>query len=168
MGGCTCAAKISKQQYLWAWCQSVLPNDAPRNLGSEVAFGAKFQIPVAREGGKCRPLDHTRQIPFVHSARSIIGNNSYIYSSILVICGTFKCILRWCLFDDCPCALAEIVLFFRAIVSPVFFHMVSAGAYCHKIHNIHTCAGEQGWRIGESTRLPPMWLGIDSRPRRNM
>ena len=74
-----------------------------------------------RERKKCRPLDHTRQIPFVHSARSLIGSNSYIYSSILVICGTFKCILRWCLFDDCPCALAEIVLFFRAIVSPVFF-----------------------------------------------
>ena len=28
--------------------------------------------------------------------------------------------------------------------------------------------GEQGWRSGESTRLPPMLLGIDSRTRRNM
>ena len=31
-----------------------------------------------------------------------------------------------------------------------------------------TILGEQGWRGGESTRLPPMWLGIDSRTRRNM
>ena len=28
--------------------------------------------------------------------------------------------------------------------------------------------GEQGWRSGESTRLPPMWLGFDSRTRRHM
>ena len=28
--------------------------------------------------------------------------------------------------------------------------------------------GEQGWRSGESTRLPPMWPGFDSRSRRLM
>ena len=28
--------------------------------------------------------------------------------------------------------------------------------------------GEQGWRSGESTRLPPMWPGFHSRTRRNM
>ena len=27
---------------------------------------------------------------------------------------------------------------------------------------------EQGWRSGESTRLPPMWPGFDSRSRRHM
>ena len=27
---------------------------------------------------------------------------------------------------------------------------------------------EQGWRSGESTRLPPMWPGFDSRTRRHM
>ena len=32
--------------------QSVVPNDAPRDFGPEVAFGAKFQIPVARQGGR--------------------------------------------------------------------------------------------------------------------
>ena len=26
----------------------------------------------------------------------------------------------------------------------------------------------QGWRSGESTRLPPMWLGFDSQTRRHM
>ena len=28
-------------------------------------------------------------------------------------------------------------------------------------------SGEQGWRIGESTRLPPMWPGFKSRRRRH-
>ena len=28
--------------------------------------------------------------------------------------------------------------------------------------------GEQGWCSGESARLPPMWPGFDSRPRRHM
>ena len=28
--------------------------------------------------------------------------------------------------------------------------------------------GEQGWHSGESTRLPPMWPGFDSRTRRHM
>ena len=28
--------------------------------------------------------------------------------------------------------------------------------------------GEQGWRSGESTHLPPMWPGFDSRTRRHM
>ena len=27
---------------------------------------------------------------------------------------------------------------------------------------------DQGWRSGERTRLPPMWLGFDSRTRRYM
>ena len=27
---------------------------------------------------------------------------------------------------------------------------------------------EQGWRSGESTRLPPMWRGFDSQTRRHM
>ena len=52
LGRCACAHKILKQQYLWTWCQSVVPNDAPRDFGPEVAFGAKFQIPVARQGGR--------------------------------------------------------------------------------------------------------------------
>ena len=45
--------KIGKwAQYLWTWRQSFVPNDAPRDFGSEVAFGAKFQIPVVRQGGR--------------------------------------------------------------------------------------------------------------------
>ena len=30
----------------------VEPIDAPRDFGPEVAFGAKFQVPVARQGGR--------------------------------------------------------------------------------------------------------------------
>ena len=34
------------------------------------------------------------------------------------------------------------------------------------MHNVNI--GEQGWRSGESTRLPPMWPGFDSRTHRHM
>ena len=32
---------------------------------------------------------------------------------------------------------------------------------------LHFC-GEQGWRSGENTRLPPMWPGFESWRRRHM
>ena len=41
-----------REQYLWTWRQSVVPNDAPRDFGPEVAFGTKVQMPVARQGGR--------------------------------------------------------------------------------------------------------------------
>ena len=31
-------------------------------------------------------------------------------------------------------------LWFIAVISLVFFHIVRAGAYWHKIHDVHTCA----------------------------
>ena len=34
--------------------------------------------------------------------------------------------------------------------------------------NLCTFLGEQGWRSGESTRLPPMWPGFNSRTLRHM
>ena len=34
--------------------------------------------------------------------------------------------------------------------------------------SLSLCFGEQGWRSGESTRLPPMWPGFKSRRRRHM
>ena len=46
------SSRIWRQLNLWTWCQSVVPNDAPRDFGPEVAFGVKFQIPVARQGGR--------------------------------------------------------------------------------------------------------------------
>ena len=36
------------------------------------------------------------------------------------------------------------------------------------IYHLHVSSGVQGWRSGESTRLPPMWPGFDSRTRRHM
>ena len=42
----------TKYQSNSTWCQSVVPKDAPRDFDPEVAFGAKFQIPVARQGGR--------------------------------------------------------------------------------------------------------------------
>ena len=34
--------------------------------------------------------------------------------------------------------------------------------------NIRDLSGEQGWRSGESTHLPPLWPGFYSRTRRHM
>ena len=51
-GSCAYANRIPKQQYLWTWCQSVVTNNGPRDFGPEVAFGANFQTPVARKGGR--------------------------------------------------------------------------------------------------------------------
>ena len=39
--------------------------------------------PTGREGEISRPLDHMRQIPFIHSARLIDGTNFYIYRTVL-------------------------------------------------------------------------------------
>ena len=47
-----CIRSRKWEQYLWTWRQSVVPNDAPRDFGPEVAFGTKVQIPVARQWGR--------------------------------------------------------------------------------------------------------------------
>ena len=36
------------------------------------------------------------------------------------------------------------------------------------LHFSEKYMGEQGWRSGESARLPPLWPGFDSRTRRHM
>ena len=38
--------------------------------------------PTGREGEISRPLDHMRQIPFIHSARLIDSTNFYIYRTV--------------------------------------------------------------------------------------
>ena len=52
--------------------------------------------PTGREGEISRPLDHMRQIPFIHSARVIDTTNFFIYRTVFEIfspCGTLRCIL---------------------------------------------------------------------------
>ena len=46
----------------------------------------------------------------------------------------------------------------------------STGRKCSLVERLlkTTVAGVQGWRSGESTRLPPMWPGFDSQIRRHM
>ena len=46
----------------------------------------------------------------------------------------------------------------------IFFHVVTGRTES----STNRLIGEQGWRSGESTRLPPMWPGFDSRTRRYM
>ena len=52
--------------------------------------------PTGREGEISRPLDHMRQIPFIHLAQPLVSNNYYIYRTVLEIfspCGTLRCVL---------------------------------------------------------------------------
>ena len=71
-------------QYLWTLCQSVVPNDVPRDFGPVIAFGAKVQIPVARQGG--REMSAPR--PFVtdpfHPLGSIHNNRPFLYICLSV------------------------------------------------------------------------------------
>ena len=47
-----------------------------------------------------------------------------------------------------------------------FLLLIFSQRYRHDLCTIDS--GEQGWRSGESARLPPMWPGFDSRTRRHM
>ena len=60
---CACASKIPRQQYLWTRCQSVVPNDFPRDFCPWVAFVSYGSDTYRhRQAGRDReisqPLDH--------------------------------------------------------------------------------------------------------------
>ena len=106
-----CIKSRKWEQYLWTWRQSVVSNDAPRDFGPEVAFGTKFQIPVASsEGEKCRPLDHMWQIPFIHSVQFVIASNFQIYIKVcrfFLPSGTDTYVLVWWVINNCACAFPK-------------------------------------------------------------
>ena len=94
-------------QYLWTWRQSVVPNDAPRDFGPEVAFGAKFQISVARQWGREMSAPRPYETDPFHSLGSVFHMKQYIYNisiylrlyEFLLPCGTHKWVymtLRMC------------------------------------------------------------------------
>ena len=100
------------KQYLWTWRQSVVPNDAPRDFGPEVAFGTKFQIPVARQWGRevSAPIDHMWQVPFIHSIHFIITSDFHTYIKMcrfFLPSGTDKYVLLWWVFNNCACAFQK-------------------------------------------------------------
>ena len=66
--------------------------------------------PTGREGEISRPLDHMRQIPFIHSARLIDSANFCIYRTVFYIlspCGTLRCVLMYSIFNSCARTLAK-------------------------------------------------------------
>ena len=66
--------------------------------------------PTGREGEISRPLDHMRQIPFIHSARLIESTNFYIYRTVFQIfcpCGALRKVLMQSIFNNCERALAR-------------------------------------------------------------
>ena len=56
------------------------PKFRPVGRFCELSFRC-LSSPTAREGEISRPLDHMRQIPFIHSAQIIHSANFYIYST---------------------------------------------------------------------------------------
>ena len=63
----------------------------------------------------------------------------------------------------------------HAYITAMIIHLfiLSSAVQMYEFLYIHflgtfTFLGEQGWRSGESARLPPMWPGFDSRSRRHM
>ena len=81
--------------------------------------------PTGREGEISRPLDHMRQIPFIHSARLIDSTNFYIYRTVFKMfspCGTLMCVLTWSMFNTCARALARTLsLRLRSLVDLLLF-----------------------------------------------
>ena len=56
-----------------------------------------------------------------------------------VVCSSLSC-SRACLTIAHAPLKKHSYLWFRAIFSLMFFHMLRAGTYWHKIHDIHACA----------------------------
>ena len=82
--------------------------------------------PTDREREISRPLDHMRQIPFIHSARLIDSTNFYIYRTVFylfLLCGTSKCVLIRCIWQ------LHMRPWGQQTLSLFEFHTVYAGAY---------------------------------------
>ena len=81
--------------------------------------------PTGREGEISRPLDHMRQIPFIHSARVIDGTNFCIYRTVFQIfspCGTLRCVLMYSIFNICARPLPRTAISrLRPLVEVLFF-----------------------------------------------
>ena len=127
------------------WCKSVVPNDAPRDFGPEVAFGPKLQISVVRQGGREKPAPRPYVTDPFRLLNSINSWPQFVY--IQEHSGYFLHVVRSCV--SCGGVYLTIAhthlqkhsyLCFGAHISLVFLRMVCAGAYWHKIHDIHACA----------------------------
>ena len=93
---------------------------------------AKFQIPVAREGGR-----------EISTPRPIVRSNCFKYKTVFLLfspCGSWKSVWLRCIYHNCACSLAETLISrFRAIRRVLF--CVPYGeccAYWHKIDAIYS------------------------------
>ena len=105
--------------------------------------------PTGREGEISRPLDHMRQIPFIHSARPKDSTNFYIYRTVFYICsscGTLRCVLKWSIFNNYASAisrlgpLVDLLLFFirYIVVTTGAKQMAFTHAHCGKYQIVHS------------------------------
>ena len=100
--------------------------------------------PTGREGEISRPLDHMRQIPFIHSARLIHSTNFYIYRTVVQIfspCGMLRCVLMQSIFNNCARALERILISrLRPLVQPLLFFIRYVVVHWSKIDGVYACA----------------------------
>ena len=72
------------------------------------------------------------------------------------------------------CVLVAVVHAKTLYLEPIFFPMNTTFIYLFIYYYYYffffggVGGGVQGWRSGESTRLTPMWLGLDPQTRRHM
>ena len=88
------------------------PRFQPGGRFCEVRF-RYLSSPTGREGEISRPLDHMRQIPFIHSAQLIDSTNFYIYRTVFYIfspCGKLLGVLMCSIFSNCARALARTLI----------------------------------------------------------
>ena len=102
-------------------------------------------LPTGREGEISRPLDHMRQIPFIHSARLIDSTNFYIYRTdfqLFYPCGTLRCVLMQSIFNNCARTLARTLNSrLRPLVELLLFfirYVVVSEHWC-KIDGVYAC-----------------------------
>ena len=99
--------------------------------------------PMGREGEISRPLDHMRQIPFIHS--QIVPISIYIYRTVIQVfspCGTLRCVLMQSVFNNGAGALARTLIsrlrpLFGLLLFFIRYVVVTTGA---KIDGVYACA----------------------------
>ena len=144
-GSCACPNKISKEQYRWTWCQSVVPNDASRDFRRRSLLEPSFRcLSPDREGEKCRPLDHTWQnLSYTPLDEYFVGIYTYIqqHSSnfLHVVCSSVSCgIAHLTIAEVRSCRNTLVYIWFIAIIRLVFYALVHTSTKYMTSTHVHS------------------------------
>ena len=91
-----------------------VPWRVSHDFGPRIAYTVSYcQIPVGtrsgKEGEKCRPLDHIRQVPFVHhlSSQHTLSSSICTIFSVISFMWYLHCVLKHWTLVNYACALLE-------------------------------------------------------------